>query len=152
MEHKLRSSLFLKFCCTLVAPSLDLAVADSGCTSHLLFTNLPYDNKVPVLYGGKRVKMHNGETMVATHTSLLPLTQLPVASPEYNVFPALQQRLLSLGQLFNAGFTATLEIETIHITKDGIATLSGNIYHSNGVYFIPIQGCPTSYHFPLPQT
>ena len=84
--------------------------------------------------------MTNGETVVATHTYLLPLPHPPLAARKCDVFPALQQPLLSLGQLCDAGFTATLDSETDQLTKDGLVTLPGTRYHTNGLYFTPLQG------------
>ena len=78
--------------------------------------------------------------MVATHTALLPFPQLPLAARKCDVSPALQQPLLSLGQFCDAGFTATLNSETVELTKYSSAILSGTIYHNNGIYFIPLQG------------
>ena len=94
----------------------------------------------------------NGETMVETHTSLLPFPQLPLAARKCNVLPALQQPLLSLGQFCDAGFTAPLTSDTVLLTKDGSTTLAGTRDHSNGLYFIPLQGYPNSTPSPLPTT
>ena len=93
--------------------------------------------------------MPNGETMVATHTALLPFPQLPISARKCDVSSALQQPLLFLGQFCNAGFTATLDSYTVQLTKYGIATLLGTRDHTNGLYFIPLQGYPTSTPFPL---
>ena len=88
--------------------------------------------------------MPNGETMLVTHTALLPFPQLPLADRTCDVFLALQQPLLSLGQFCDAGFTATLNSEIVLLTKDGSTTLLGTRDHNNGIYFIPLQGYPTS--------
>ena len=95
------------------------------------------------------MRMPNGETMVTTDTDLLPFPQLTLAARKWDVFPALQQPLLSLGQFCDAGFTATLNSETVLLTKDGSTTLSGTRDHNNGLYFIPLQGYPTSTPSPL---
>ena len=86
--------------------------------------------------------MPNGGTMVATHKALLPFPQPPLASRKCDVFLALQQPLLSLGQFCDAGFTATLASETVLLTKYDITALSGTRDHNNGIYFIPLQGYP----------
>ena len=77
--------------------------------------------------------MNNGETMVATHTALIHLPQPPLAAMKCDVFPALQQPLLSLGQFCDAGFTATLNSEKVLLTKDGSITLLGERDHNNGL-------------------
>ena len=87
--------------------------------------------------------------MVATHTSLLPFPQPPLAARKCDVLLALQQPLLSLGQLCDAGFTATLNSETVLLTKDVSITLSRTRDHKNGLYFIPLQVHPTSNPSPL---
>ena len=79
------------------------------------------------------MRMPKGVTMVATHTSLLPFPQLPLAARKCDFFPALKQPLLSLGQFCNSEFTATLASETAHLTKDGSTTLAGTRDHSNGL-------------------
>ena len=138
------------FSYTLVTPPVELSVAGSGCNSHFLPSTCPCNNKFAVVHGVKRVCMPNGETMLATHTALIPFPQLPLASRECSVFPALQQPLLSLGQFCNAGFTATLTSETVLLTKDSTTTMAGTRDHSNGIYFIPLQGYPNSTPSPLP--
>ena len=95
------------------------------------------------------MRMPNGETMVATHTALTPSLQPPLSARKCDVFLALQKNLLSLGQLCDAGFTATLTSETFLLAKYGSNTLSGTRYHKNGIYFIPIQGYPNSTPSPL---
>ena len=93
--------------------------------------------------------MPNGDTIMATHTSLLPFPQLSLAARKFDVFPALQQPLLPLGQFCDAGFMATLNSETFQLAKDGRATLAGTRDHNNGIYFIPLQEYPTSTPSPL---
>ena len=87
--------------------------------------------------------------MVETHTYLLPFPRLPLAAHKYNVFPALKQHLLSLGQFCDAGFMATFASETVLLTKDGSTTLTGTREHNNRPYFIPLQGYPNSTPSPL---
>ena len=87
--------------------------------------------------------------MVATHISLLPFPQLPLAARKCDIFPALQQPQLSLGQFCNAGFTATLNSENVLLTKDGSTTLAGTRDCNNGLYFIPLQGYHNSTPSPL---
>ena len=67
---------------TLVTPPVELAVADSGCTSYFLPATCACDNKVAVLHVEKRVRMTNGETMVETHKAILPFPQPPPICPE----------------------------------------------------------------------
>ena len=131
--NNLSRSLHNNFSYTLVTPPVELAVTDSGCTSHFLPATCPCDNKVAVVHGGKRVGIPNGETMVATHISLLPFPQLPLAARKCDIFPALQQPQLSLGQFCNAGFTATLNSENVLLTKDGSTTLAGTRDCNNGL-------------------
>ena len=123
--------------------------ANSGCTSHFLLGAFPRDNKVVVLHGGKHVHMKNGETTVATHTAILYFPKIPLPARKCDLFLALQQPLLSLCHLCDAGFAATLDSETVQITKDSIATLSNTRYHTNGLYFTPLQGYPDSTPSPL---
>ena len=84
--------------------------------------------------------------MVATYTSLLPFPQPPLATRKCDVLTALQQALLSLGQFCDAGLAATLNSETVQLTKDLIITLLETRDHTNGIYFSSLQGYPTSPH------
>ena len=129
--YNLGSLLNNHFSYTLVTPPVELSVAGSGCNSHVLPSTCPCNNKFAVVHGVKRVCMPNGETMLATHTALIPFPQLPLASRECSVFPALQQPLFSLGQFCDSGFTATLTSETVLLTQDGINTLAGTRDHIN---------------------
>ena len=139
MDYNISSCLNNIFGYSLVTPPLELAVADSIYTSYFLPTTSPCDDKVPVMYGRKRVRVPNGETMVATHMAILPFPQLPLSAQKFDVFPSLQQPLLSLGQLCDAVFKANLDSETIQFTKDIIETLSVTRDNSNGLYFFPLQ-------------
>ena len=125
---------------TLVTPPLELAVSDSGCTSHSPLANCPCENNVAVLHVGKRVRIPNVETIVATHTALPPLPKLPLSDRKRDVFLSLQQSLLSLGQFYDADSMATLDSETVQLTKYGISILSEKRDHTNGLYFTPLQG------------
>ena len=136
--NDLSSSLNNHFSYTLVTPPVELAVANSGCTSHFLPSTCPCEKKVAVVHGGKRVHMPNGETMVATHTALLPFPQSLLSTRKCDVFPELQKPCLSLGQFCDAGFMATLTSETVLLTNDGSTTLAGTREHKNGLYFIPL--------------
>ena len=79
--------------------------------------------------------MPNGETMVATHTALLPFPHPPLSARKCDIFLAPQQPLLYLGQFYDAGFMATLTSETVLLTNDDITTLSGTRDHNNGHFF-----------------
>ena len=92
------------------------------------------------------MRIPNNETLVLTHTALPPPTQLPQFYRKCDVFPSLQQLLLSFGQLYNVVFKAILDSETVQLSKEEIATLSGTRYHSNRLYFILIKGYPTPPH------
>ena len=86
--------------------------------------------------------MPNGEFLVATHTALIPFPKLPLADHNCDVFPALQQPLLSLGQSCDEGFTDTLNSETVLLTKEGSTILPGTRDYKNGLYFIPSKDTP----------
>ena len=91
-----------------------------------------------MLHKGKCVRMPNGETMVATQTTLFPSPQPPLSARNCDVLSAPQQPLLYLGQFYDEGFSATLDSDKFQLNKDGIATLSGTSDHNNGLYFIPL--------------
>ena len=90
------------------------------------------------------MRIPNVETIVATHTALPPLPKLPLSDRKRDVFLSLQQSLLSLGQFYDADSMSTLDSETVQLTKYGISILSEKRDHTNGLYFILLQGYPTS--------
>ena len=90
--------------------------------------------------------------MVTMHTALIPFPKPPLAARKCDVFPEFQQPLLSLVQFCDTVFTATLNSYIVQLTKDGIATLSETRYHTNGIYFIPLQVYSNSPPSPLPTT
>ena len=136
--NNLSSSLNNNFSYTIVTSPVELAVVESSFTSHFLSATCSCNNQVALVHLGQLVSIHNGETMVAMHRAQLPFPQIPIAARKCDVFPALQQPLLSLGQLYDAVFMTTFNSETVILTKDGRSTLSGTRYHNNGLYFIPL--------------
>ena len=71
--------------------------------------------------------------MQATHTALLPLPQLSLAT---NIFLALHNRaLIPIGQLCDNGFSATFSKDHITLVKQYI-TITGERDTNNGLYYI----------------
>ena len=86
----LRILFFQQFIsCNTLVPALKpsdkiRSIVDSGCASHFIVLNKPCINKVPTKHGIS-VRLPNGETMQSTHTTMLPLPQLPLAARQSHV-------------------------------------------------------------------
>ena len=88
-------------------PDNTVACTDSGCTSHILRSDAPCDNKTPTT-NGIRVGIPEGSSIYSSHTATVNLDHIPLVFPpsvlRAIVFPALkQQSLLSLGQFCENG-------------------------------------------------
>ena len=70
--------------------------------------------------------MPNGDTVTSTHTCLLDLPSLPIAARRGHIFPHFPAgALLSIGQLCDAGCTASLNATTITINRNNRVILRG---------------------------
>ena len=65
----------------------------------------------------------------------LAFPQLPSKRRESHLLPRiLNSSLISIGNLFNAGFKAIIDEQTVNITRKGIIILKGWRYNQNGLW------------------
>jgi hypothetical protein len=110
------------------------AILDSGCTSHFITNNSPYnitkENKPQLT-----VRMPNNETILSYNTAKLHLPTLNAQARKSHVFKGLNNNLLYVGQLCDAGYNVNLEA-TVHEKSNIIITAKRD--HSNGLWRAPL--------------
>jgi hypothetical protein len=93
----------------------ETAIVDSGCTGHFLLVNAPCLNKAKS-QNPLTVRLPNGATLESTHTAALDIPALNKAAAIAHVFPGMANHyLLSVGQLWNEGYTVTFRIDSVTI-------------------------------------
>jgi hypothetical protein len=93
----------------------ETSIVDSGCTYHFILVNAPCLNKVKS-QNPLNVCLPNGATIESTHTSALDIPELNKSASISHVSTGMANHsLLSVGQLFNEGYTVTLRIDLVTI-------------------------------------
>jgi hypothetical protein len=93
----------------------ETAIVDSGCTGHFLLVNASCLNKIKSQHP-LTVRLPNGATMESTHTAALNIPELNKSVSIVHVFPGMANHyLLSVGQLFNEGYTVTFRNASVTI-------------------------------------
>jgi hypothetical protein len=93
----------------------ETTIVDSGCTGRFLLVNTPCLNKVKS-QNPLTVRLPNGATMESSHTAVLDIPELNKAASISNVFPRMANHsLLSVGQLYNEGYTVTFRNTSVAI-------------------------------------
>ena len=101
------------------------AILDSGCTGHFFSIKAPLINRRPTKRP-LRVNLPDHDIMESTHEGELPIPTLPQEARRAHQFPALQDTsLCSVGQLCDAGCTATFTAETATVYHKERVILEG---------------------------
>jgi hypothetical protein len=96
-------------------PSSSL-IADTGCTGHFLAIDATGLQNVRATNNPLSVQLPNATTMASSHIANISLPQLPPIACIAHLFRALgNTSLLSIGQLCDAGCTATFTNTTVTI-------------------------------------
>jgi hypothetical protein len=114
------------------------AILDSGCTSQFITNNVPCkikkENKPPLT-----VRMPNNETILSYNSAKLNLPMPNEQARKAHAFGDLNNNLLSVGQLCDAGYD-------VKFTKQGNRHNNNNIVltakrdHTNGMWRSPLTG------------
>ena len=101
---------------TFLAPSstspTETAILDSGCSSHFLTSTVSTTNNNPNT--DIEVQLPDGSLVTSSHEATIALhTTLPPAAQTAHVLPDLNHSLISIGQLCDAGCTATFNNTTV---------------------------------------
>jgi hypothetical protein len=113
------------------------AILDSGCTSHFITNNSPCkitkENKPPLT-----VRMPNNKTILACNTSKLNLPMLNEQARKAHVFGDLNNNILLVGQLCDAGYDVkfTKHKATLHNNNNIVLTTKRD--HTNGQWRSPL--------------
>jgi hypothetical protein len=91
----------------------ETSIVDSGCTGHFLLVNAPCLNKVKS-QNPLTVRLPNGATMESSHAAVLYIPELNNAAYIAHVYPGMTNHsLLSVGKLYNKGYTVTFRNESV---------------------------------------
>jgi hypothetical protein len=119
------------------------AIADTGASSHYLCT--PYNTdgttKSPIL-----VSLPNGASLQSTNkTCNLALPQLSQAAQDAHILPGLtHSSLVSIGELCDAGCTATFDEHKVLIQQENNTLLQGTRDLQTGLWQFPLTILPTT--------
>ena len=120
-------------------------IADTGCTGHFLTINATGLINVRPSATPLVVQLPDGTTMSSSHIAELNIPQLPVSACTVHLFPALgDTSLLSIGQLCDAGCTATFTDSSVTIShsQSGLILTGRRDAHSN-LWTIDLPSKPT---------
>lgn len=112
---------------------LHYAIADTGCSSHFIVgkpsSNTTADQTITVI-------LPNGSTMSSDTTTTLNLPHLTPEAKQAHVFPDLHKSLVSIGQLCDAGCTATFNKTSVTVHKNNNIVVTGTRNTTNGLWEI----------------
>ena len=115
---------------------------DRGTSGHYLVTS-PHHTKAS--HPGTHpitMQLLNGSKIVSSHTTTIPLPELPSAARHAHVFPDLTNHsLISVGQLCDHGCKALFTVNHMVISKDGKPILTSN-RSPNGLWTVSLDSSP----------
>ena len=107
-------------------PTESNMILDTGCTVHLCTPETHLLHR-QVTEAPITITIPDGNTMTSTHEGHLDIPKLPPEATITHVVPELNSHsLISLGQLCDAGCTATLDDKTMDIYYNNDIVLSGD--------------------------
>ena len=111
------------------------AIFDSVTTGHFLVpTSITTDIKPYI--SPFHVTLPDGYKIQASHTTLLPIPQLPITAREAHIFPDLDNHsLISIGKLCDSGCIAIFTKTHVYIQFNNITILSGRRHPTSGLYY-----------------
>jgi hypothetical protein len=116
-----------------------LAIADTGSTTHFGTIDAPIINKRPTL-NPIFIRNPNGAIMKSTHEAELDFPMLPPAARHIHIVPALaSSSLVSMGQLCDAGCTIAFTAIEVTVSVNNTIVLTGHRTPDTRLW-----------HFPLP--
>jgi hypothetical protein len=86
---------------------------------------------------GVQVRIPDGTTMQATHTTQLDIPSLPIAATTAHILPKLSHNLISIGQLCDHGCTATFTQQNLTIKHNTNTILHGQRDTKTGLWTLP---------------
>jgi hypothetical protein len=101
-------------------------ILDTGCTTHLCTTDVKLIN-LQAATAPITIAQPDGSTMTSTHEGYLDIPNLPPSRTHAHVVPELNTHsLISIGQLCDAGCTASINKDKIDVSYNGDIVISGN--------------------------
>jgi len=116
----------------------NLAIADSGATSHFLMTAAPVTDQA-IATTPLRVKLPNGTILHSSHTCMLDLPALPPQARKGHIIPGLANHsLISIVQLCKAGCKVLFEKDCCKVILNDKIILCGFQCHRTGLWMLPL--------------
>ena len=127
-------------------------VVDSGCSGHYLKSSQHTTNTSPC-HSPYNFVLPNGQTIQATHTTTLPLQELPVKARQAYIIPGLHKySLLSIGQLCQHGCQALFTATNVQIFYKNKVVLLGYYDKKTCLYHTSIPILPSPNMAPIQNT
>ena len=118
----------------------NMAIADTGCTSHYMGYSTTYRDQTPAGYNNINVEIPDMNVMQSTHIAKLPLQNISEAARKCHLFKEMKSKtLISIGQLCDDGMTALFTKESLKISKDNKCIIEGNRDKKNGMWYIDLK-------------
>ena len=118
--------------------TLAMAIVYTGCMGHYLVIHSSCYNRQAV-QNGISVTLIDGSTVRLTHTAMLSITLVTESACLAHMFPDLiSVALISIGQLFDDGFQAIFDADSVNIRKNGITILEVQHDTHNILWNIPL--------------
>jgi hypothetical protein len=119
---------------------LKTAIIDSGFMSHFITNMSPCEiteQKNPPL----KARMPNDETIMSCNTVKLNLPMLNKQARKAHVFRELNNNLLSVGQLCDAGYNVKFDKQKATVHNKNEILFTAKCDHSNGLWRLPLTDC-----------
>ena len=98
----------------------------------------PTTSRTPIFFGPE-VTLPGGDTMKATHSTSLNISQLSKAGNLTHLFPKLKSaNLLSIGQFCDDGCVVIFHKDLVVVAKHNQLLLQGKRNNHNGMWEIPL--------------
>ena len=112
-------------------------IMDTGTTGHYLTLNLPCDNKQQAVHP-LTIQITNDKIIMSTHTALLSHQDLMIQEQRSHIFLGLNKALLSIGTLYNQGYEAIVNDNSVSILNkwSGNIIMEGTRYPRTNLYML----------------
>ena len=120
------------------------SIADSSTTGHFCKMSSPCINKQPT-NDVIKVRLPDRNVIQSTHTALLDLPTLPLATRTAYIFPELASHsLLSITQLCDNGCTSTFDNKHVCTKHENVVLLRGACHPVTSLYMLPLTQASTT--------
>ena len=117
-----------------------LAIADSGCTSHIFCHTSNCENIQPAGANAITATIPNGKQIRSTHTTTLKWPHIPPSTRTCHIFPALKNKiLLSIRKFCDSGLNSAFTKLHLYIYDRSTIFLQGKRQPGKGMWYVELQ-------------